>query len=144
MSNVNVKNGTFRGAEIGWGQLKFGGFGAALPGITEISYDEEQEVEGVYASGNEVQGIGYGNIKRTGSIKMRRWQLNALLAGLPAGDGPNGIAPFNITVVASNSQGSFTDIVSAVFTKIGRKMSQGAKMEEVEVGLFVYDIQWNA
>lgn len=135
-----------RSNQKGWGNIKVAIGGRQLIGITAIKYSDKTEKELVYGAGRKPIHVGIGNESYSGSIKLYRYEIDAILAGITTGEKKlTALDTFTITVVAQfDGASSFeTDVVSAQFTESGRDIKQGDKMDEIELPLLVTDIQYN-
>lgn len=142
MASVTVN----RGNQKGWGNLKFAINGNELTGITEIKYKDKTEKELLYGSGNQAIGVGIGNESYEASIKMYRYEIDKILAGITTGPKKlSALATMSLTVVAKFAASSAfeTDVIQFQFTESGRDTKQGDKMDLVELPLLAVDIQYN-
>jgi hypothetical protein len=141
MSTIPLVNGT----RHGWANIEVTLFGRTLTGITNIKYEQEQEKENYYGAGNQPQHRGRGNKKATASIKLYKYEVDAILDTIPGKDLTD-IAPFNIAVIfkPEGSDRLRKDIIhDAEFTKSGYDMKQGDKMLEVELPLIISYVEFN-
>jgi hypothetical protein len=119
--------------------------GNQITGFTAISYKDKTEKELLYGSGRKPIGVGIGNESYEASISMYRYEIDRILAGITGEKKLSRLATFPITVVAQmEGESTFqTDVILAQFMESGRDMSQGDKMDIVELPLLVVDIQYN-
>ena len=112
-------------------------------GITEIEYDETQEIDENYGGGEFPIGVGLGNFKCKGSITLYREEIRQL--SLIA---PNGkiqlIPPFPIKCVyGNNSQALAIDTLPfCIFRNNTFSSKQGDKKMVSKIDLFIGTINW--
>lgn len=119
-------------------------------GITELSYEDGQEIEARYGRGATPRGYGRKNYEASGSLAMDRDQFEPFKAALlatAAGGGFLDHKPFTIVVnYANEDQGMINDTLPNV--KI-TKPSAGYKQGEANDGQVSLDftilspIKWN-
>lgn len=135
-----------RGNQIGWGNHKFAVSGNEILGITEVKYRDKTEKELLFGAGSKALGVGVGNESYEGSIKLYRYEIDRILAGITTGDKKlTALATQTLTVVAKfDGSSSFTtDVILFQFMESGKDLKQGDKMDVVELPLLVVDIQYN-
>ena len=86
------------GSVMGWNKISAKLFGRFLEGITEISYDDEEDQELVYGAGGKPIGKGKGNYKPKASITLTEEERRAIMESLPPGMRLQDIPDFDITV----------------------------------------------
>jgi hypothetical protein len=127
-------------------------FGLSWVGFTAISYDDDIDMEQVYAAARQPVGSTAGNLKPKGSITFLRPAWNTLLAALQASSlaseyGGWRRIPIDISVSYASASGlpTVTDIIPGCRLKeIGSDNSQGSKPSEIKIGLFPSaGILWN-
>lgn len=69
----------------GWNNVTVNLLGRDLEGITELEYDDSQEIENVYGAGKMPIGQGEGNYAAKAAITLLIEEKMALQAQLPAG-----------------------------------------------------------
>ena len=114
--------------------------------LTEISDDVDRDLEQVYGQGSAPRGVGRGNVKCEGKLKMRRESYNQLLLFCAA---PQKsiftLPPFPITAAYGNlDQGLSTDqYMRCRFKKRSKKAAQGDKTIDVDLDFVFEDIEEN-
>ncbi len=126
-----------------WSSVTVNILGVAVVGIQGIEYKDGQEIEGVYGAGNQVVGIGMGNVKCDGKITLLLNEVNAITKIAPNGRLQE-IEPFDI-VVAFTGTGS--EIIahklrSVKFMENAVTIKQGDKVLAVEIPLFISFIEF--
>jgi hypothetical protein len=139
------------GVNYAWGDVALMLFGnSPIIGVAAIEYKEKQDMEVNFAAGNFGQGIGYGNFKCSGKLRLYRETILDIVALAQAQGIPGGkiqlIPPFNIKVVyGSSTSVPVTDtLVSCVFMDNPFETKQGDKKMEVDVEILIGDINWNS
>ncbi|MDH3975531.1 MAG: hypothetical protein OEV42_14735 [Deltaproteobacteria bacterium] len=114
-------------------------------GVEEISYTDEQGIEGRYGKGSTARGYGRKNYKASGSMTLDKDEAARLR--LLLGGSVYKAVPFPIIVSYSNDdQPTMADVLPDV--KI-TKSDTGAKQDEANVGKEKFDfeilspIKWN-
>lgn len=133
------------GTRHGWSNIEITLFGRIVTGITSIKYDKEVEKENFYGAGSEPVHRGRGNKKSTASIKLYKYEVDAILDSIPGRDLTD-IAPFNIAVVfkPDGADKLRRDILlDCEFTKSGIDVKQGDKMIEVDLPLIISGVKYN-
>lgn len=125
------------GTRHSWASIEITLFNRLITGITEIKYEKEREYEDQYGAGDQPVHRGIGNTKYTGaSIKLYKYEIDAIEEELPAGKDITDIAPFSIKVVF-RPEGSdkirVETLKNVQITKRGFASKQGDKMIEIEV-----------
>lgn len=134
---------SFNTANHSWSQCDIAINGKILTGIRGISYDTEQSKEHIYGKGNEPLGIGRGNKKYEGELKLLKYELDALVANSPLGDLMR--LKFDVTISYANDQGAIVrdTIQGCEFTKITKAVNQDDKMVELTLPIIALRIQNN-
>lgn len=83
MKNVALINKF--GKLTGWNSLTLNVFGRDIEGLTEVSYDDNVEIEGVKAVGGFDIGYGEGNYEAKFSFTVLEEERRAMLDALPTG-----------------------------------------------------------
>jgi hypothetical protein len=133
----------FDSRNFSWSELEVAVNGRIVTGIRGVSYDVEQDKEHIYGKGSSPQGIGRGNRKPMGEIRLLGGELSKLIASSPLGDLLR--LRCEITVVYADALGIITkDILTGVeFTKVSRSLSQGDMFMEVNLPIIMLDIKYN-
>lgn len=127
------------GKAYSWGDVD-----VKIPGLvlnlTEISYDDEQDMEEIYGKGNKPRGYGVGNYKASGKMSMLRDDYNDLLDYCKR----QRISFFNVEIptiavsYADNDEPTRIDELRKVhFTKRSNKAAQGDKSLSVDIDLLI-------
>lgn len=96
----------------GWNNVTLNLLGRDIEGITELEYDDEQEIEVVYGAGN--MPIGHsaaGNYAAKASITILQEERQALMAALPLGKRLQDIAAFDVIASFEVSGKVYTDVI---------------------------------
>jgi len=127
------------GKSYDWGDVD-----VKLPGLVlqvqEISYDDEQEMEEVYGTGNKPRGYGTGNYKASGKISMLRDDYDDFLAWCKAKGVPFFKLDIPSIVVSYANEGDRTridELKKVKITKRSNKAAQGDKSLTVDLDLMI-------
>lgn len=129
-----------------WSEYRVYMGGRFITGIRGFKYKRAREVEGIYAEGDEVVDVGFGNKSNEGELSMLQNELEAIIESSPKHD------PFRlpaITVVHSyipfNGIGRIiTDIWHGVYFKeIEKAMEQGKTFMEITTPVFITKIDYD-
>lgn len=139
------------GTRHSWANIEIVLFNRPVIGITEINYNQKQEKEDFFGAGNNPVHRGRGNKMATASIKMYKYEVDALNAAAKAAAGNPGaditdIAAFNIAVVYKPAGSDIlrTDVLHNVeFTELDAAFKQGDRMLEINLPLIVSHIEYN-
>lgn len=119
-------------------------------GLTELNYEDGQEVETRYGRGAVPRGYGRKNYEASGSMTMDRDQFERFKAALKATAGTGGLydhKPFNIISSYANAdQGLIVDTLPDVkITKLSGGYKQGEANDNQISSDFVIlsPIKWN-
>lgn len=118
--------------------------GSPLSGITEIKYEDDQEVVMNFGAGRFPVSQGHGGIKATASMKIDRAELNALIKAAP-GKRLQNIGNFDITVSYVPVGGvPTTDVIrNCRFMNTPGGAAQGDTTVEAEMKLATSHIDWD-
>lgn len=130
------------GVAYSWADVTLNVLGVPIVGVTEISYEEPQEVEGNYGAGNYPVSLGYGKIEPKASITLHMEEVEKL-----ADIAPNGrlqeIPPFDIVVSYLRDTKIVTHkIRNCVIKNNKRELKQGDKVFSVKLEMFTSHIEW--
>lgn len=132
------------GEAMSWASITVNLFGVPVPGITAISYKDEQEIEDNWGAGNYPVSRGFGPVKAEGSITLLAEEDELLIDKAPEGRLQN-IPEFDV-VIAYIRQGTNRVITHTLkncrFMGNSRDVKQGDKKIEVEHTLIVSHINW--
>lgn len=132
-----------RGKQYEWSDIALFAMNQVFTGITNIEYEEDQDMKNVMAVGKEVAGRVYGQMSPTAKVSMLMSDIEALQAASPTGriqDIPE------FTIVVSYLDPALLTVVHKLnnvrFKKNGRKSGtgEGAIMHDIE--LIISDIKW--
>lgn len=128
-----------------WSEYRVYMGGRFVTGIRGFRYKTSRVVEAIYAEGDEVVDVGFGNRSYENEIKLLQNELEAIIASAPRRD-PHSV---KFTVVHSyipkNGAGRIiTDVCEdCYFTDIEKAMDQGATFMEVTAPVFVKKINYD-
>lgn len=132
------------GLMAGWNQVKVNLFGRDLEGITELEYDDEQEMENVYGGGPMPIGQSKGNYAAKASITLFIEERNALLDSMPPGTRLQDIGPFDIPVQYEYLTRIYKDVLRNCRIKNnGVAVKQNDKTIAFKHDLLISHIDWN-
>lgn len=129
----------------GWNSVTVNMLGRDVEGITELAYDDGQEVEGARGAGMYFVGFGEGNYEAKASITLFKEEIDMLQVSLPKGASITSIPPFNIVVEYDRELTKTRDIIQYCKLKgRGTEVKQGDKIIAYKFELFVGGrILWN-
>lgn len=131
------------GRIMGWNQVQLVLFGRTVEGITEISYDDEQEKEAIMGGGNMPVGVGTGNYKAKCSITLLSEEYNGLMASLPANTRIQDIPATDVSVLYMNGTSVVKDVIrNFEFVGAAKEIKQGDKMIAMKIPCFCTHIDW--
>lgn len=134
------------GRTYDWGMVKASIGGVTTENCAAINYQDDQEVEAVYAGGRYPVGYGKGRIESSGSITLLMEDVVALQGGAPGGRIQD-IAPFDIVVsyLHPTTQKITTDVLEGcVFRTNQRNWTEGDTSQQVELPLMIGRIKWGS
>ena len=111
--------------------------GVIVTGITDIKYDDSQEIENVYGAGQNPIGRGYGRITCKADITLERSEIESIRKSSPTGRLQD-IAPFDIVVAFIPVCGSMmaTHIIkNCQFLDDGVEAKEGDTKNEKQLNL---------
>jgi hypothetical protein len=130
------------GESYAWRSVKTIIMGRLITSITAIDYKDAQDIEPNYGAGEKPIGVGYGQIKYTGSITLYKELIEDLKAIAPNGRLQE-IPPFTITVsFTSNGRTKTEKLLSCIFMDNAVDVKAGDKSIPVKIPLFIGDIKW--
>lgn len=132
------------GVEYGWADITAIIAGIPNLGISEIEYDDDQEVKNIYRAGRYPTARGKGRITCGAKIKLSMAEVLAIQAKAPNGRIQD-IAPFTVQVSYIPDGGKIVhDIIrDCQFKKNSRKWKEGDTSQDVELELIVSAIDWH-
>lgn len=116
------------GRMIGWSSVTLRLLGRDVVGISKIEYGPTTNVEKHFGAGTKVVGKSHGNEDAVASIDLYEEEVTALQKALPAGQGLQDIADFDIPVVYElpNNAGTRKDIIhNCSFSTWTKTVNQG-------------------
>mgnify|MGYP006921360711 CR=1 FL=1 len=131
------------GVSYGWSSIIFAVAGVPIVGITKTNDKKIQNKENVYGYGTEPVSRGYGNKECSGSITIKREELNRLILAAPNRDISN-ISPFNIPVVYADGTRvapKVDELVAVEFKGSDMTANQGDTSIDIELELVIADIK---
>ena len=129
----------------GWNSVTAHMLNRDIEGVTEIEYNDNQEIEGARGAGPYFVGYSEGNYEAKCSITLFKEEVDLLQAALPKGLNLSSISPFNIIVEYDLDTTKVRDIIQyCKFKGRGVAVKQGDKTIAYKFELFVGGkILWN-
>lgn len=141
MPNTQIVNKF--GKIANWNSVSCNLLGRDLEGITEIEYNDEQEMENIYGAGSMPVGQGSGNYAAKASITVLEEERRAMLEALPANTRLQDIT-FPITVSYETGDKIYTDVImNCRFKNNGAVVKQNDKAIYHKFELLTTHIMWN-
>lgn len=136
------------GKAYDWSSVTISASGMENIEPSEISYDDEQEVEPIYGKGGKMRGYGTGNKKNSVKISMLREDFNEMCRVIKKkgyNSFYNYIIPKIVVSYADEGASTTTDVLKKViFSKRSFKAAQGDKSIKVDLdGIAVGGIKIN-
>lgn len=134
-------------AEIhSWSSVKVNLLGRSIVGLKGIDYSDSQETKGVKGRGKKDIGFVSGNYAATGKVTLEMSEVEALNKLMPKGTSIYDIPAFDVVVCYRTGIELVTHmLINCKFTGQGRTGKAGEVKEfEVELPLYIGDINWNA
>jgi hypothetical protein len=132
------------GAEPSWSNLIVNISGLPENAITAIDYDDDQDMENIYAAGQTPVARGYGQIKPTAKITLLRSAVEAIRVSSPTGRLQD-IAPFDIVVQFVPQEGGTIithKIRNCQFKRDSLSTKKGDMSIETDFDLLPSHIEW--
>ncbi|MCC3159519.1 hypothetical protein LJ737_19915 [Hymenobacter sp. 15J16-1T3B] len=131
------------GVAHSWADINVQCLGKTIPGITAISYEDEQTKEDNYGQGSNPVSRGYGQNKAKASITVEAKEVERLQEAVPTGRLQD-IPPFPVVVAFVNPANKTVihKLMNCEFTKNSRDVKAGDTKIEVELPLIVSHIEW--
>lgn len=130
------------GVAYSWADVTMNIMGVPIVGVTDISYEEPQEVEGNYGAGNYPVSLGYGKVEPKASITLHMEEVEKITDVAP-NRRVQEIPPFDIVVNFLRGTKTVTHkIRNAVIKTNKRELKQGDKVFAVQFDLFCSHIEW--
>ncbi len=128
-----------------WSEYRCFMGGRFVTGIRGFKYKRSRKVEGIYAEGDEVVDVGFGNKENTAEMKMLQNEMEAIISS--GGGDPFKLPPFTVvhTYTPANGVGKIvTDVwEDCYFTEIEKAMEQGQTFMDITTPVFVKKIKLN-
>ena len=131
------------GKMAGWTSVKVEFLGRVIEGISEVEYNDTQDLENVYGAGDKQIGQSEGNYEAKASITLYTEEMRALLDSLPAGVRIQDIS-FNIKCSFEYGLKFYTDVIANCrIMNNGVAVKQGDKTIATKHDLLTTHIDWN-
>lgn len=143
-----AKKQLINGKVYDWSSVSINASGMENIEVTEVSYDDEQEVEPVYGRGGKIRGYGTGNIKNSVKLSMLREDFNEMCRVIKK----KGYKSFYAYVIpkitvcyADEGTQTCTDVLKNIkISKRSLKVAQGDKSLKVDLdGMAIGGIKIN-
>lgn len=133
------------GQQHSWSSVEVSILGNIITGITAVNYDDSVTKENHYGAGDMPVHRGRGKYEAKASMTMYNYEVEKILAALPAGQRLQDIAPFSIVVsYLDDSDQVITHTVrNCEFNSNSRGISQGDTKIEVSFDFICSHIEWN-
>lgn len=132
------------GKMAGWNSAKLNIFGRDAEGITEISYDDNVEVEAIAGAGKMPIGYGEGNYVANFSLTLHMEEVKEILKSIPPGKRISDAAAVDVPIQYDYGTELVTDIIRNVkITGLGKEVKQGDKVVGQKVEVFCTHIDWH-
>jgi hypothetical protein len=134
------------GKMAGWNSVTVNLLGRDVEGISEVTYDDNVEIEGARGAGMFFCGYGEGNYEAKCSLTLFLEEWNAIQKSLPKGKLVSDIAPFNVIIEYEYNNFKVRDVITyCKFKGRGVAVKQGDKTIAYKSDLFVGGkIDWNS
>lgn len=135
-------------AEYAWRDITVSFLGRTIEGITDITYEKEEEKKAIYGRGGKIQGIQRGNEKCTAEITLRQSEVEALIRAAQSSNPKATLLDIEVDIdvhyILLGSAEIVKDrIVAAQFTKLPKSMKQGDTEMTVKLPMVCEDIIYN-
>ena len=133
------------GRIVGWNNITMTLYGRDVEAITEVSYNDEQDMENEYGQGKYPMGQGEMNYKANFSFSLYHEELLAIQRSLPPGIRIQDIPPTDVIINYEHNGTTYKDVVRNVRLKNnGREVKQGDGKIVFKVDCLTSHIDWNA
>lgn len=131
------------GESYSWSQIQLRLFGTVVAGITEIEYEDDQEMQDNFGAGNRPVSRGYGAITCSGAVTLEMNEIEALQEASPTGRLQD-IPEFSIIVSYLPQNGNIKNhtLNNCRFKKNMRAIKQGDMTIAAKLDLLISDIEW--
>jgi hypothetical protein len=131
------------GKSYEWADITINILGQPFAGVTNIEYEDSQEMENIYGAGPRPISRAYGNFKPTAKVTILMEELEGIQAVAFGGVIQN-IPEFDISVAFTDS--ALTPRIHTIkncrFTKNLRKVSQGDTSIACEIDLIISHVKF--
>jgi hypothetical protein len=134
------------GIRHSWASVRVNVLGRTVTGITEINYEDDQEMEDAIGAGGLPTHRGLGKYTAKADMKLYNYEVDAILQAAGKGASLQDIAPFDITItyLEDGNDGLVTHVLRNVqFTGNKRSAKGGDKNLTVPMKLIISHIEWN-
>lgn len=147
MANYNTNNPVttlINGIEYSWSSVNFVISGTLIEGITDISYSQNLQITPLYGRGNKVNSYSVGNHEYTGSITIRKSELDKLTVGSQNAlkESILHLEPFPINIVYKSLDDArivTEQLLNVMFTTIDTSSSQNDEAVTVNLNFLFTD-----
>lgn len=131
------------GKSYEWADIIINILGVPFAGVTNIEYEDDQEMENIYGAGNRPVSRAYGNFKPTAKVTLLMEELENIQAIAPQGVLQR-IPEFDITVAFVDAAliPRVHTIKNCRFTKNLRKVNQGDTSIACELDLIISHVKF--
>lgn len=131
------------GTAYSWSQIVLNILGTQVAGVTNISYNENQEMQDNFGAGNRPVSRGYGRIQAEATLTLHAEEVEALQAAVSTGRLQD-IPEFDVVVSYLPEGGNIVShsLKNCRFKTNGREVGEGDMAIEVELELQVSHINW--
>jgi hypothetical protein len=143
---MSVISPAINGQFYSWSKIRFNFLGASFSTVTNIKYEELDEINDVKGVGSKKLGYTQDNTTTSGSISILVETIEKIAHQVPNGRLQD-IPPFPITVSYVDALGNLVAhrLVGCKFTKNSREAIAGSSDAlSVEIPLYIHDINWKA
>lgn len=131
------------GTAYAWSQVELRLFNLPVAGITDIKYEDSQQMQDNKGAGEFPVSRGYGNIEAKGSITLEMAEVEALQAAAPEGR-INRIPEFDIQISYLPTGGKIVThtLHNCRFKGNKREVKSGDLTINVELELQISHVSW--
>jgi hypothetical protein len=134
------------GKTYSWSDIKLTLLGRTLVGISDISYEDSEDINPVRGQGKFPVNYVQGNYNAQASITLEMSEVEMLQKLLPSGQRLQDIKPFNITIIYTNYDAPpVKHVLKGCKFKGNNRKSSAGTVEEIKVQfeLYVTQIFWS-
>ena len=131
------------GKSYEWADIIINILGVPFAGVTNIEYDDTQDITPVMGAGNRLVSVGYGNFTTTAKVTVLMEEVEKIQAVAPAGILQR-IPEFDITVAYTDAAlvPRVHTLKNCRFKKNVRTVNQGDTSIACELELFISHINF--